>query len=142
LLINVEVSGRRRKMGKVKLSSLVVVLLSMMLIAGASACTKDDKQTLSVAELMADPEYDTRVTLEGTVGLLGELFCPCFELTSGGETVMVWYGLMVEDDGTEKPTVSVEGIENGDQVIVTGELKRQGIHHSLNDFWASNIEKG
>jgi hypothetical protein len=48
---------------------------------------------------------------------------------------------MVENDGAEKPAVSVEGVQNGDQVIVTGELKTAGVHSSLNDFWASKIEK-
>jgi len=48
---------------------------------------------------------------------------------------------MVEDDGTERPSVSVEGIENGDSVVVTGELKTEGQHTSLNDFWASDIER-
>ena len=48
---------------------------------------------------------------------------------------------MAEDDGTERIAVSVDGIENGDYVIVKGELKKGGIYHSLNDFWASNIEK-
>ncbi len=55
--------------------------------------------------------------------------------------MQVWYGLMVEDDGTERPAVSVEGIENGDWVIVTGELKTAGTHRSENDFWARRIEK-
>ena len=48
---------------------------------------------------------------------------------------------MVEDDGTERPSVSVEGIQNGGRVVVTGELKTAGVHRSLNDFWASKIEK-
>jgi hypothetical protein len=48
---------------------------------------------------------------------------------------------MVEDDKTERPAVSVEGIENGDYVIVTGELKTEGTHTVLNDFWASSIGK-
>jgi hydrogenase maturation factor len=47
----------------------------------------------------------------------------------------------VEDNGTARPPVSVEGIENGDYVIVTGELKTEGTHTMLNDFWASGIEK-
>jgi len=62
-------------------------------------------------------------------------------LTCGGGKVVVWYGLMVEDAGTERPAVSVEGIQNSHQVAVTGELKTEGIHRSLNDFWASRIEK-
>jgi len=48
---------------------------------------------------------------------------------------------MVEDAGTERPAVSVEGIQNSHQVAVTGELKTEGIHRSLNDFWASRIEE-
>ncbi len=97
--------------------------------------------TLSVSELLENPVYDTEIRVHGQVSLLGELFCPCFELTSGGKKVQVWYDLMVEDDGTESPAVSVEGIQNGDQVVVTGELKTAGAHTSPNDFWASKIEK-
>ena len=97
--------------------------------------------TLSVAELLGNPVYDTEVRVYGRATLLGEMFCPCFELVSGGEKLQVWYGLMVEDDGTERPPVSVEGIENEDWIVVTGELKRDGIHSSMNDLWASGIEK-
>jgi len=85
--------------------------------------------------------YDTEVEVYGKVSLLGQLYCPCFELSSGGDKVQVWYDLMVEDNGTERPAVSVEGIENGDYVIVTGELKTEGTHTMLNDFWASSIKK-
>jgi len=48
---------------------------------------------------------------------------------------------MVEDDGTVRPPVSVEGIKNGDCVIVTGELKTAGVYRLPNDFWASDIER-
>ena len=96
--------------------------------------------TMSVAELLANPVYDTEVRIYGEVSLLGELFCPCFELTSGGQKVQVWYDLMVENDGTERPAVSVQGINNGDRVIVTGELKGDGgTHYSKDDFWATVI---
>ncbi|MBN1454739.1 MAG: hypothetical protein JW945_00585 [Methanomicrobia archaeon] len=97
--------------------------------------------TMSVAALLADPIYDTEVTVYGQVALLGELLCPCFELSSGGETVQVWYDLMVEDDGTERPAVSVEEIENGDWVLVKGELKSAGVHRAANDFWTTSIER-
>lgn len=96
---------------------------------------------LSVAELLDNAVYNTPFTIQGEVTLLGELLCPCFVLVSGGETIHVWYDLMVEDDGTEKPLVSVEGIENGNWVYITGELKQAGQHTSLNDFWATSIEK-
>ena len=39
------------------------------------------------------------------------------------------------------PDVSVAGIRDGDRVIVTGELRTAGVHTSLDDFWASKIEK-
>jgi len=128
-------------MSKIKLLLMVVIVSSTMIIVGACTNSSTTDETLSVAELKEDPVYNTELKIEGSVSLLGELFCPCFELTSGGETLMVYYGSMVEDDGTERISVSVEGIENSDHVIVTGELKSGGIYHSLNDFWASSIEK-
>jgi|GEM_PF-969188 len=97
--------------------------------------------TMNVAEVLADQVYDSEVTVYGQVDLLGELLCPCFELSSGGETVQVWYDLMVEDDGTERPAVSLEGIENGNWVLVRGELKSAGVHRAANDFWATSIER-
>ena len=101
--------------------------------------SEDEKPegALSVAELLENPVYDTEVTIYGNVSLLGELFCPCFELTSGGATVQVWYDLMVENDGIQRVPVNVQGISNSDKIIVTGELKGEGgTHYSKGDFWA------
>ncbi len=136
-----------------RLKPFILLVLSATLV-GSTACGQwgvirgehgpgaKPEGVLSVLELLEEGTYDTEVKIYGHVSLLGELFCPCFELTSGGAKVLVWYGLMVEDDGTERPNVGVEGIQNGDQVIVTGELKTAGVHRSLNDFWASRIEEG
>jgi len=123
-----------------------IILMGILLIGIGliSGCVKEPGKpegALSVSELLENPIYDTEVKIYGQVSLLGELFCPCFELTSGGKKVLVSYGLMVDDDGTERPAVSIEGIQNGDQAIVTGELKTAGVHSSLNDFWASEVEK-
>ena len=95
----------------------------------------------SIAELLEEPEYDTNTKIYGKVSLLGELFCPCFNLTSGGETITVWYNLMLKDDGTQRIPVSIGEIKNGDWVIVSGEVKKEGKYASLNDFWAVNVEK-
>ena len=96
--------------------------------------------TLTAAELLGEPSYDTEVKIYGRVDGLGELMCSCFYLISGGKSVQVWYDTMVENDGTVRPAVSVEGIRNGDKVIVTGELKGEGgIHYSKDDFWAKSI---
>lgn len=128
------------------MKSRLGILVGMLLIGIGlmTGCVKEPPKpggALSVSELLQSPVYETQVEIYGEVCLLGEVFCPCFELTSGGGKVLVWYDLMVEDDGTERPDVGVEDIENGHQVIVTGKLKTAGVHRSLNDFWASMIEK-
>jgi len=98
------------------------------------------EETLEVAELLRNPVYDTIVRIHGEVSLLGELFCPCFELTSGGQKVQVWYDLMVENDGAVRPPANKHEFDNGDRVIVIGELKGEGgTHYSKGDFWASDI---
>ena len=98
------------------------------------------EETLMVAELLANPVYDTLVRIHGEVSLLGELLCPCFVLSSGGKDIEVWYDLMVEDDGTERPPANMDEFNNGDEVIVVGELKAEGgTHYSKGDFWATDI---
>jgi len=116
--------------------------LTLSVSVPASVPQEVEKQNiLSASALLETSVYDTEVKVFGKVSLLGQLYCPCFELSSGGDKVQVWYDLMVEDNGTARPPVSVEGIENGDYVIVTGELKTEGTHTMLNDFWASSIKK-
>lgn len=95
----------------------------------------------TVAEFLSDPPYEKSSTIIGRVSLLGELNCPCFELTSAGQSVEVWYDLKIEDDRTHLPPVSVEEIENGDIAIVTGMLKQGGAYHQKGVFWAENITK-
>ena len=118
------------------------ILSILVILAVATGCALEKPEgALSVSELLENPVYDTEVRIYGEVSLLGQLDCPCFELTSGAEKVQVWYDLMVKDDGTERPAASVEGIENGDSVIVMGELKTAGQYRALNDFWAAIIVK-
>jgi hypothetical protein len=113
------------------------LLIGMVLLSGC-AQEPPPEGALSVAALLKDPRYDTKVDLYGQVGKLGGLRCPCFELTSGGKTVLVWY-VWYEGDATGTTSVSMEGIQNGDQVIVTGELQIAGAD-SPGGFWASGIE--
>ena len=132
---------------KAKWIVIAVVLLTISGLVGNTLAAEigngKDKEntTISVADLLDSAIYDTEVTVYGTVSMLGEVFCPCFELTSGGETVTVWYDLMVEDDGTQVPAASIAGIENGDLVVVTGELKSTGGELPGGTFWAFNITK-
>ena len=117
---------------------LFIFIISLSLVA----CIGEEKPegTVTVAELLQNPVYDTEVKIYGEVRGIGELACTCFPLASGGETVLVWYDTMVENDGTLQPAASVEGINKGDEIIVTGELKGEGgIHYSKGDFWAKVI---
>jgi hypothetical protein len=94
----------------VKLKQIVLVGMLLMGLGLASGCCVKELQpegALGVSELLAEPVYDTQVTLYGDVGQLGEIWCPCSELTSGGAGVMVWHAWH-EDDW---PAVSVEGIQ-------------------------------
>jgi hypothetical protein len=128
--------------GLLKHVTVLCTLIGAIFMAGCiTPETEQPEEHLSVSELLENPMYDTEVTVYGRISLLGELLCPCFALTSGGETVQVWYDLMVEDEGTERPAVSVAGLENGDWVLVTGELKTAGTHRSQNDFWTTSIRK-
>jgi hypothetical protein len=124
----------------------ILILLLMIFVSGCVSETgRIPPGASSVAQLLEDPVYDTEITTYGKVSLLGELFCPCFELTSGGRKMTVWYGLMAKGEGEEWPAVSVEGIRNGDWVLVRGELKSAivsapGVEPVFN-FWARSIQK-
>ena len=110
------------------------------MVTQAVVSEEEAEEAMSVAELLENPSYDTEVTLYGDVSLLGQLNCPCFELKSGGSTVQVWYDLMVENNGRQRPSVNIQGINNGDKIVVTGELKGEGgAHYVKGDFWATVI---
>lgn len=182
----------------------VLILPLILLIFVSSGCTFRDMiqeiekpaGSMAVSELLETPVYNIEAKVFGQVSLLGELFCTCFELTSGGEKVTVWYDSMVEEHeekdmvcckiyglgaGMEEvnvtyvlavpeactvpegfvgggrevvedsycpavpeyqwPPVSVEGIKNGDWVVVTGELRSGTGTEPSTTFWATKIEK-
>jgi len=129
----------------------LITIVAIVAISIFSGCIEDKSTapvspiksngTLSVCELLENPVYDTEVKVYGKVSALGELFCPCFVLTFDEKSIEVWYDMMVEDDQTKRSAVSVEGIENGNSVIVTGELRSGNGTAPSTTFWASNIEK-
>jgi len=123
-----------------KTITLLGILLITILLSGCNREPPKPEGALSVAELLENPIYDTQTRVYGKVSALGELACTCFFLQSDGGNLHVWYDTMVEDNGTLRPSVSVQEINNGDWVVIIGELKSGGDHYSLNDFWASSIE--
>ena len=115
---------------------LILILLPTVVIAG---CTQN---IMNVSDLLANPVYETTVTIQGEVSLLHEVLCTCFGLTSDDEALWVWYDTMYNaTDGTQWPAVSVEGIENGDWVVVTGHLQEWWNPEISPDFWTMSITK-
>jgi hypothetical protein len=90
----------------------------------------------SVGSLLLQPVYDTQVNMYGRVSGLGEMSCPCFIVTSGGERLEVWYNLTPLE-----PAVDVPAIQNGDWVTVNGQLKPGALGLGSRTFWASHIER-
>jgi hypothetical protein len=123
------------------LKLVVPIVLALSLIILGFACWGDEQKYLNAADLLENPVYNEDIKVAGVISLLGELFCPCFHLSSGGKTLVVWYGLMFEDDGTQWDDVSVAGLSNGDSIIITGQLRQDSIYSSLNEFWAKEIIK-
>jgi len=143
---------------KVYLSSLV--LLAVLAIAvgvyigapGSQAVSAQNSQAVAprvsaasagqsggirnVGSLLLHPVYDTQVKTYGQVTGLGEMSCPCFSVTSGGERLEVWYNLT-----TQEPAAEVPAIQNGDWVNVTGQLKPGVLGLGGRTFWASHIER-
>lgn len=72
----------------------IVILCLVALLGGACIGEEKLEGSLTVAELLDDPVYDTEVKIYGDVSGLGELACLCFFLTSGGESIQVWLRMM------------------------------------------------
>jgi len=125
---------------KTKTFTLLGIFLIFILISSCNQEPPKPEGALSVAALLTNPKYDTPARVYGKVSALKKLACTCFFLQSEEGNLHVWYDTMVEDDGTIRPSVSVQEINNGDWLIVIGELKSGGDHYSLNDFWVNKIE--
>ena len=119
---------------------LLGFLLISILLTGCSQEPQKPEGALSVAELLENPIYDTQTRVYGEVSALRELACTCFFLQSEGGNLHVWYDTMVEDSVTIRTSVNVDAINNGDWVVVIGELKSGGDHYLLNDFWLTEFE--
>jgi|GEM_PF-3017337 len=123
-----------------KTLACAIFAILIIITIWSSGCVHAPEGSITVSELLQNPVYNEEFTVYGRVSNMGELFCPCFTLSYGGDKVDVWYDLMVEEL-IEWPAVSVEGIENGDWVLVTGELRvREGVQ-VRETFWARRVEK-
>jgi len=132
--------------------ALFTGLLLLVGIALAGCLSPDDSplswlQELtgvsSVAEALASPGeempeppavQETPVKVYGRVGNLGAFFCPCFELSSEGDTVLVRHGLFGQD-GYED--LDVDWLKDGDWIIVAGVLRTSAAPPP--ELWAKSV---
>jgi hypothetical protein len=133
-----------KKMKRKNITLFLIILISSLILAGCAKEPPRPDGAITSAELLAEPVYNTPIHVYGQVQGLGEFECPCFALKSGDEQIYVWFDMMVEEDGSPtpstRPPVNVEGIENNDWVVVTGELKYFEDFKIHKDFWLEDFE--
>jgi len=133
-----------KKMKRKNITLFFIILISSLTLAGCAKEPLRPDGAITSAELLADPIYHTFIQVYGQVLGLGEFECPCFALKSGGEQIYVWLDMMVERDGSPTPPtltpVDVEGIENDDWIVVTGELKFFEGFKVHKDFWLDDYK--
>ena len=131
-------------MKRKNITLFLIILISSLILAGCAKEPPRPDGAITSAELLADPVYNTSIQVYGQVQGLGEFECPCFALKSGDEQIYIWFDMMVEDDGSPTPPtrspVDIEGIENDDWIVVTGELKFFENRKKHKDFWLTEFE--
>ncbi|MBU1975832.1 MAG: hypothetical protein KKG59_05500 [Nanoarchaeota archaeon] len=89
---------------------------------------------LSIAELLKTPT-SAELEIYGEVSGLGELRCPCFNLTSENESIIVFY------QNLSNESVQINELRNGNIIVVSGELVMSTLAESENQFQAKTITK-
>lgn len=98
---------------------------------------------ISVSELMERPVFDTELKVFGKVSGFGEFLYPCLYLSHGGKKINVWYEFVTDERGMSRPAENISFVENGQWLVVTGELKEETFkteNQNINIFWASSFE--
>jgi len=96
---------------------------------------------VTVRELLDNPIPGAAVNVTGRASDLGLVDCPCFTLTSGGASVEVEYSVMITSAVSENPEIDIEGVSNGDHVIVRGTVVPAETPGASWKLKASGIEK-
>jgi hypothetical protein len=133
-----------KKMKRKPITLFLIILINALILNGCAMEPPRPEGAFKSAELLAEPVYNTPIQVYGQVQGLGEFECPCFALKSGDEQIYVWFDMMVERDGSPTPPtltpVDVEGIENDDWIVVTGELKFFEGFKVHKDFWLDDYK--
>jgi len=131
------------------LTCILAVCVSAMVLLSAGCWapnpanlpTVSSNHAISVAEAIAgmavsatQQMYETEVEVFGCVHSLEAFFCDCFELSSGGQKVLIIFGHFPDPS---RDDVRMEGIENGDSVLVRGTLRP--MEELPPEIWAEEI---
>ena len=118
----------------------IALMALMLLVLSSCALFRADvaDESVTVGTAVASMQIGDEVRLHGEIALLGELFCPCFHLSDGEATVVVWYDLMVDDVGEFSP-VDVDGFVNGDRAAVVGEYRSTDPGTGFPVIWAEQV---
>ncbi len=111
-------SGSNRKIIALILISAGVLALIAGHLVGDIFYSTSSRRICYRIRISQESRIWLEVRLYGRVGDRGVYSCPCFRLTSGGESLRVWY------DSIEGGFPAVGLINNGDRVIVTGTFTR------------------
>jgi hypothetical protein len=118
---------------------IAILALGALVVSGCALLDADESdESVTVGSVVVSMQIGDEVRLHGEVALLGELFCPCFNVSDGEATVVVWYDLMVDDAG-EFPAVSIAEIGNGDEVVVIGEYRSTDPGTGFPVIWAEEV---
>lgn len=119
-----------------------VVSVAGVLVSGIpmSACGTRLAGAVSCQQALEDGIYDTPMKVYGTVSEFDNVELYTFILTSGGRQLTVHFQNMIEDNGQRLTDLTVDNVENGNRVIVTGALKSAGKYRTQNSFWAFRID--
>jgi hypothetical protein len=129
------------------MKKIVIICCTFLMASLLINCTssRDHKnkteQIYSVADLLENPIYDKKICISGVISELGIRNSMSFQFNSGGKSINVWYGMMVNDDRKAEPTVDISKFKNKTFVLITGKLKNKGKYVLKNHFWISSIQK-
>lgn len=74
---------------KRKIILVMFVVLSGLLLSGCGP-PKPPEGVLTPDEVLGYRVYNQQIRVYGQINHLGELFCPCFHLSTGGKDLLVW----------------------------------------------------
>ncbi len=133
----------RRTQSRVTLA-LATALSVIGAIAIVAGPTRGGDQTpagvVTVRELLRQPDELSPVAVYGEIAPGERPLCPCFRLQSGGDSMVVWYDLVLEDDSSGSAYSEVRGLDDGDRVIVVGSVWNPVYAKGIVHFRAQAVE--